>query len=104
MPLTNKSVSSTTNSKIETDNTLDKMMKKENEELKDIIQHLETELDTALQEREFYFGKLRSIEVLIQTIVEEIPEKKSDALIMDIEAILYSTEVFLIIFISLGWF
>ncbi|KAJ4373428.1 microtubule integrity protein mal3 [Neurospora sp. IMI 360204] len=46
------------------------------------------------RERDFYFHKLRDIEVLVQGAVEEDPEleKQEDGLIKAIQAILYSTE------------
>ncbi|PFH63230.1 hypothetical protein XA68_16669 [Ophiocordyceps unilateralis] len=46
------------------------------------------------RERDFYFSKLRDIELLIQQAVEEDPEleKQEDGLIKHIQAILYSTE------------
>ncbi|KAL2270489.1 hypothetical protein VTJ83DRAFT_2673 [Remersonia thermophila] len=46
------------------------------------------------RERDFYFSKLRDIELLIQQAVEEDPEleKQEDGLIKQIQTILYSTE------------
>jgi len=46
------------------------------------------------KERDFYFAKLRDIELLLQQAVEENPEleKEEDSLIKHIQAILYSTE------------
>ena len=46
------------------------------------------------KERDFYFSKLRDIELLIQTAVEENPEleKADNGLVKEIQAILYSTE------------
>jgi len=46
------------------------------------------------KERDFYFAKLRDIELLLQQAVEENPEleKDEDSLIKHIQAILYSTE------------
>ena len=51
------------------------------------------EIDTVLQEREFYFNKLRQIEILLQNVQDEIPDRKEDPIIKDVFAILYSTEV-----------
>lgn len=55
--------------------------------LKDTVSGLE-------RERDFYFSKLRDIELLIQQAVDEDPEleKQEDGLIKQIQAILYSTE------------
>ena len=46
------------------------------------------------KERDFYFSKLRDIELLIQTATEQDPEldKDDNGLIKNIQAILYSTE------------
>ncbi|KAI1161887.1 calponin homology domain-containing protein [Nemania serpens] len=59
----------------------------ENATLKETVVGLE-------RERDFYFSKLRDIELLIQQAVEEDPEleKQEDGLIKQIQAILYSTE------------
>ena len=47
------------------------------------------------KERDFYFLKLRDIELLLQRAVEADPEleKEDDGLIKQIQNILYSTEV-----------
>ena len=60
----------------------------ENSQLKETVTGLE-------RERDFYFSKLRDIELLIQQAVEAEPEieKDDDGLIKHIQAILYSTEV-----------
>ncbi|KAK0389012.1 hypothetical protein NLU13_2589 [Sarocladium strictum] len=59
----------------------------ENATLKETVAGLE-------RERDFYFSKLRDIELLIQQAVEEDPkiEEQEDGLIKQIQAILYSTE------------
>lgn len=59
----------------------------ENATLKETVVGLE-------RERDFYFSKLRDIELLIQQAVEEDPEleKQEDGLIKQIQTILYSTE------------
>jgi RP/EB family microtubule-associated protein len=55
------------------------------------------------KERDFYFAKLRDIELLLQQAVEADPEldKEEDSLIKHIQAILYSTEVWLFAFPSI---
>ena len=46
------------------------------------------------RERDFYFSKLRDIELLIQNAMEADPEiEKEDSILKQIQAILYSTEV-----------
>jgi hypothetical protein len=45
------------------------------------------------KERDFYFGKLRDIEVLIQTAMESNAEIGDLQLVKDIQNVLYSTEV-----------
>jgi len=59
----------------------------ENATLKETVVGLE-------RERDFYFSKLRDIELLVQQAVEEDPEleKQEDGLIKHIQTILYSTE------------
>ncbi|KAF9184755.1 hypothetical protein BGZ51_009320 [Haplosporangium sp. Z 767] len=48
---------------------------------------------TALEkERDFYFGKLRDIEVLIQQELERTPDSAESPLLKEIQAVLYSTE------------
>ena len=60
----------------------------ENTQLKQTVEGLE-------RERDFYFSKLRDIELLLQQAVEQDPEieKAEDGLVKHIQAILYSTEV-----------
>ncbi|KUJ21099.1 uncharacterized protein LY89DRAFT_638949 [Mollisia scopiformis] len=59
----------------------------ENNTLKETVTGLE-------RERDFYFSKLRDIELLVQQACEEDPEieKQEDGLIKHIQTILYSTE------------
>ena len=63
-------------------------MVQENNQLKETIQGLE-------RERDFYFSKLRDIELLLQQAIEADPEieKDEEGLIKHIQTILYSTEV-----------
>jgi len=60
----------------------------ENNQLKETVAGLE-------RERDFYFNKLRDIELLIQQAMEADPEldKEDDGLLKQIQNILYSTEV-----------
>ena len=46
------------------------------------------------KERDFYFSKLRDIELLVQTAVEADPsiEQDENGLVRQVQAILYSTE------------
>ncbi|KAL2693696.1 hypothetical protein Neosp_000257 [[Neocosmospora] mangrovei] len=62
-------------------------LQQENATLKETVTGLE-------RERDFYFSKLRDIELLIQQAVDEDPEleKQEDGLIKQIQTILYSTE------------
>ncbi len=62
-------------------------LKAENDQLKDAIGGLE-------KERDFYFSKLRDIELLIQNAIEQDPSIETDenGLIKNIQTILYSTE------------
>ncbi|KAJ9608686.1 microtubule integrity protein mal3 [Cladophialophora chaetospira] len=62
-------------------------LKAENEQLKEAIGGLE-------KERDFYFSKLRDIELLLQTAIEQDPSIENDenGLIKNIQTILYSTE------------
>jgi len=63
------------------------VLQAENNTLKETVVGLE-------RERDFYFSKLRDIELLIQQAVDEDPEleKQEDGLIKQIQTILYSTE------------
>lgn len=62
-------------------------LKAENDQLKEAIGGLE-------KERDFYFSKLRDIELLLQTAIEQDPSIEADenGLIKNIQTILYSTE------------
>ena len=62
----------------------------ENNALKETVQGLE-------RERDFYFSKLRDIELLVQQAFDADPdlEKEEGGLLKQIQAILYSTEVLL---------
>jgi len=62
-------------------------LQQENQVLKETVQGLE-------RERDFYFSKLRDIELLIQQAIEADPELDKDegGLLKQIQAILYSTE------------
>lgn len=61
---------------------------RENTQLKETVTGLE-------RERDFYFSKLRDIELLVQQAVTADPliEEDKDGLIRHIQNILYSTEV-----------
>ena len=62
-------------------------LQQENATLRETVTSLE-------RERDFYFNKLRQIELLVQQAVEEDPEleKQEDGLIKHIQTILYTTE------------
>ena len=62
-------------------------LRAENDTLREAIAGLE-------KERDFYFSKLRDIELLLQTAVDQDPEleKNDDSLVKKIQTILYSTE------------
>lgn len=55
---------------------------------------LKEKAEGLLHERDFYFNKLRDIELMIQQAIEDDPEleKQEDGLVKNILAILYSTE------------
>ncbi|KAF9289761.1 hypothetical protein BGZ68_008725 [Mortierella alpina] len=56
------------------------------------LQEERTTVAALEKERDFYFQKLRDIEVLIQQELERNPDAADDALLKEIQAILYSTE------------
>ncbi|KAL9056840.1 MAG: hypothetical protein Q9162_002711 [Coniocarpon cinnabarinum] len=62
-------------------------LKQENDQLKETVEGLE-------RERDFYFNKLRDIELLMQEVVENNPalEQEENGLVPRCQAILYSTE------------
>ncbi|KAL1633682.1 microtubule integrity protein mal3 [Neofusicoccum ribis] len=61
-------------------------LQQENAALKETVAGLE-------RERDFYFSKLRDIELLIQTAIDQDPElEKDDTILKNIQTILYSTE------------
>lgn len=61
-------------------------LREENTQLKETVAGLE-------RERDFYFSKLRDIELLIQQAMEADPElEKDEGLLKQIQNILYSTE------------
>ncbi|KAK7703710.1 microtubule integrity protein mal3 [Botryosphaeria dothidea] len=61
-------------------------LQQENNALKETVAGLE-------RERDFYFSKLRDIELLIQNALEQDPElEKEDTILKSIQTILYSTE------------
>ena len=63
------------------------ILQQENGMLKETVAGLE-------KERDFYFNKLRDIEMLIQQAIEEQPQLDTeDGILKQIQAILYSTEV-----------
>lgn len=57
------------------------------------LQEERTTVAALEKERDFYFQKLRDIEVLIQQELERNPDSGEDTLLKEIQAILYSTEV-----------
>lgn len=64
------------------------VLQQKNAELMETVQGLE-------RERDFYFSKLRDIELLIQQAMEADPtlEEEDGGLLKQIQTILYSTEV-----------
>ena len=68
--------------------TINKQLEMENKQLNETVTGLE-------RERDFYFSKLRDIELLIQQAMEAEPELEKDegGIFKQIQTILYSTEV-----------
>jgi len=58
------------------------------------VGELTTHLEGLEKERDFYFDKLRQIEIIVQAQMETLEaEGKDDKTLKEIQAILYSTEV-----------
>jgi RP/EB family microtubule-associated protein len=63
------------------------------EQLQHQVKELSTHLEGLEKERDFYFEKLREIEILVQQQIEVLEgEGKDDVTLRDIQKILYSTE------------
>jgi len=61
--------------------------------LNEEIEELKMNVDGLEKERNFYFGKLREIEILVQTQIEsELVNPEYSSILKDIQTILYSTE------------
>ncbi|KAI0998255.1 hypothetical protein K3495_g9940 [Podosphaera aphanis] len=84
---TRRGVTPTTSGRLVKGITGTAALQQENNTLKETVQGLE-------RERDFYFSKLRDIELLVQQACDEDPEieKQEDGLIKHIQTILYSTE------------
>lgn len=57
------------------------------------LQEERTTVAALEKERDFYFGKLRDVELLIQQELERSPDSAESPLLKEIQAVLYSTEV-----------
>ena len=63
-------------------------------ELQNQLKEMSAHLEGLEKERDFYFDKLRQIEILVQQQTETLEaEGKEDKTLREIQAILYSTEV-----------
>ena len=63
-------------------------------ELQNQLKEMSAHLEGLEKERDFYFDKLRQIEILVQAQSETLEaEGKNDKTLGEIQAILYSTEV-----------
>ncbi|KAF8935530.1 hypothetical protein BGZ52_009906 [Haplosporangium bisporale] len=56
------------------------------------LQEERTTVAALEKERDFYFGKLRDVELLIQQELERSPDSAESPLLKEIQAVLYSTE------------
>ncbi|KAI8049679.1 calponin homology domain-containing protein [Syncephalis plumigaleata] len=56
------------------------------------LNELRVNVDGLEKERDFYFQKLRDIELLVQEVVNEDPESANNQVLKEIQNILYSTE------------
>ena len=66
--------------------------KKELEELRASVQDMDITVKDLERERDFYFGKLRDVEILIQTHENENPDTPLDGVLGTIQTVLYATE------------
>ncbi|KAF9541071.1 hypothetical protein BGW38_009848, partial [Lunasporangiospora selenospora] len=56
------------------------------------LQEERTTVAALEKERDFYFGKLRDIELLIQQELDANPEANESGILKEVQAVLYSTE------------
>lgn len=66
--------------------------KKELEELRVTVDDMKVTVEDLEKERDFYFGKLRDVEILIQTHESENPGAPLDGILATIQSVLYATE------------
>lgn len=57
------------------------------------LNDLRVNVDGLEKERDFYFRKLRDVELLVQEVMNEDPENAENQILKEIQNILYSTEV-----------